>query len=587
MSAEVPKLHDRTVGRVGNLSRVVLPLAVAIGFPAYLLSTNRLIPFANDFHCDPWDYFGMFYLAGQTSMLNPLSRVLSRVPEFLIGNISTALLPGIAADYGNFIVIYVGSVLALYFAVSRTFGPLPAMIAATFLGFNAILVGNLSTTLFSPSILYNVIAILFARRASDCRGLRRTLELIFCGIALGFSIHGHVYTVFCAFAIPLYALKTDDWRGPQLFIQLVGVGTAVALGFILATLILGGINDFIFGGRFLFFLDQFESISKINTVDYQIADWFVRACRGAIFVIAIALPVTQIAMLARKGAPDRVELRIWQVNLVTLIIAAALILDDRLGGFFMQYDYYYVLLLPHIAVSLAALYAEKPSSMASFAFLVGAYVFISALAVLPTIEQIAEVFASPDNGFFSLGIVGLITSVIATAAFVHKPWPSGLALAVALILVGCLGFAMRPQRMGRLVWQQGTRDTATYGADNYVRIRKAMQFLAAHRFPSRPTFWVSIDDGYWETIAPARSYNYCLVEMHLPRLDTRSAEFRRDFHSGHEIVLIQREAQVVDLANAALQPLGLRVVEEDRRQVAYAGVSYFVVIGKLEAWHGT
>ena len=53
----------------------------------------------------------------------------------------------------------------------------------------------------------------------------------------------------------------------------------------------------------------------------------------------------------------------------------------------MQYDYYYVLLLPHIAVSLAALYAEKPSSMASFAFLVGAYVFISALAVLPTIEQ--------------------------------------------------------------------------------------------------------------------------------------------------------------------------------------------------------
>ena len=176
MSAEVPKLHDRTVGRVGNLSRVVLPLAVAIGFPAYLLSTNRLIPFANDFHCDPWDYFGMFYLAGQTSMLNPLSRVLSRVPEFLIGNISTALLPGIAADYGNFIVIYVGSVLALYFAVSRTFGPLPAMIAATFLGTNAILVGNLSTTLFSPSILYNVIAILFARRASDCRGLRRTLN---------------------------------------------------------------------------------------------------------------------------------------------------------------------------------------------------------------------------------------------------------------------------------------------------------------------------------------------------------------------------------------------------------------------------
>ena len=201
-----------------------------------------------------------------------------------------------------------------------------------------------------------------------------------------------------------------------------------------------------------------KSISKINTVDYQIADWFVRACRGAIFVIAIALPVTQIAMLAEKGAPDRVELRIWQVNLVTLIIAAALILDDRLGGFFMQYDYYYVLLLPHIAVSLAALYAEKPSSMASFAFLVGAYVFISALAVLPTIEQIAEVFASPDNGFFSLGIVGLITSVIATAAFVHKPWPSGLALAVALILVGCLG-----SPCGRSVWgvSSGSRAPAT------------------------------------------------------------------------------------------------------------------------------
>ena len=42
---------------------------------------------------------------------------------------------------------------------------------------------------------------------------------------------------------------------------------------------------------------------------------------------------------------------------VTLVIAAALLADNMLGAYFLEYDYYYVMLLPHIAISIASLFA--------------------------------------------------------------------------------------------------------------------------------------------------------------------------------------------------------------------------------------
>jgi hypothetical protein len=54
------------------------PLVLAITYPSFFLFTNHLILFANDFHCDPWDYIGLFYLVDHPQVLNPETSIPSR-----------------------------------------------------------------------------------------------------------------------------------------------------------------------------------------------------------------------------------------------------------------------------------------------------------------------------------------------------------------------------------------------------------------------------------------------------------------------------------------------------------------------------
>src|SRR5262249_11180310 len=203
--------------------RIVAPLVVAIGFPSLVLLTNPSIPFANDFHCDPWHYFGMFYLIDHQQVFNPASRMLSRIPEVWLGRLATDLAPGAIADYVNFIILYAGTNLALYFAVLRLYDGLRALIATAFFASSAIFIGSIAVTYTGPSVLYNVLGIWLAAEAQRNDGLKRTLALLAMGLLLGVSVHGHAYAVECAFAIPLYAVRPQKLTLPRLFLLLVEI----------------------------------------------------------------------------------------------------------------------------------------------------------------------------------------------------------------------------------------------------------------------------------------------------------------------------------------------------------------------------
>ena len=157
------------------------------------------------------------------------------------------------------------------------------------------------------------------------------------------------------------------------------------------------------------------------------------------------------------------------------------------------------------------------------------------------------------------------------------------SLAVALALIGCWGFAARPQRMGRLAWEDAARAQKRYGVDSFTRIRAAMQFLSSHHYKEPPVFWVSIDNGLEETIGIARSFDYCVIQMKLPTLDMSEGIFERDFRVGNTIVLVHPNPDLVELANASLKAHGLVVEAGDRTTVTYKGVSYSVVLGTLKA----
>src|SRR5947209_13264067 len=121
--------------------KIVVPAAIAVVFPAFVLLTNSRIPFANDFHCDPWHYFGFFFILDQQNTVDAASRMLSRIPEVWLGRLATGLAPGVVADYLNFVILYSGTNLALYFAALRFFDGPRALIATAFLAFNTIFIG--------------------------------------------------------------------------------------------------------------------------------------------------------------------------------------------------------------------------------------------------------------------------------------------------------------------------------------------------------------------------------------------------------------------------------------------------------------
>ena len=562
----------------GVFSYLIIPILVATVFPAFVLLTNQRIPFANNFHCDPWNYFGLFYLAGEPSVLNAPSREVSRVPEYLFGAIWTRVVPGVAADYANYLLFYVGSTLAAYFACLRLLGPVPAVIAVSFFGLNALVIGNLSTTLFAPSIFYSALAIWLASEARLADLYRRAIALMLCGTTLAFLIHGHLYTVFCAFAIPLYSFRLHNVAVRVLLVELIKSAVVIAAGFVAGTILIGAINLFAFGGPFLFFIPQIMAVSKINLAGYQIAGWFFEACRGAVISLALAVPALQIGALVKNGGLTETDFRIWSISLATLMIATALLLDNWKGGFFLQYDYYYVLLLPHVAISIATLYVQWTAARMTIVVLLAVYVAGLAFSILPTIEQISGAFLSPDNGFFSLGIAALIVVAISVGLFIRPRRYGGIALASVLILVDCLGFAVRPQRMGRQVWETKTRNLPEAGAADYARVRQAMNFLASYRLPSRPVFWVSIDEDHDETIALPRSFGYCVVEMNFPKLETAAV----DFQVGRYMVIADGDASLADQANTVLAARKLRFTEIERKKIEGGRLFYYVALGRLE-----
>jgi hypothetical protein len=401
---------------------------------------------------------------------------------------------------------------------------------------------------------------------------------------LALSVHGHAYAVECAFAIPLYAISPQRTTPMALVRQLVEIGLKVATGIVLGTIVIGAINCWFFGGKFLFFAYQFEVIANMNTGDYRIGDWFFKACRGAVILFALAIPLLRLAGLRRRSvALERVYYQTWIVNIVTLVIAAALLVDNLFGAYFLEYDYYYVMLLPHIAISAASLFANKQLAARRLGALAAVYVVIACLSALPSIDAIGRIIASPDNGYFSLGVAVAVLLAAAIAIFTTRDRISRVAIALTLVLLGCWGFTVRPQRMGRLVWEDGSRGMPAYSAAGYSRVREAMAFLTAYHFKARPVFWVTIEDGVAETIAMPRSFDYCVLEMKLPKLEMTEGSFARDFKAGNEIVLAHRDSTLLERANAELRSHGLAVDEHARKFISAAGLSYWVVIGTLRA----
>ncbi len=551
------------------IENLLLPIALAGAIALFLVLTNKNIPFANGGNCDPWRYFGHFFIGDQLAMLGP-TRAGARLPTILIGYLSTQLFKGVLADYVNFFVLFVSATVAVYLAAKRLFGLLPALVAAIFFATDPLVIGNYSVTYTSPAFTYTMIAIAFAIFAATLApGGKQTAAVVAAGFFWGTAIHAHLYSLSYNFVIVLYVL---DWslRPIRDVAREIAVKWGLLLaGTVIATLTFCLINALFFHGTFWFFLKQYQDAFTALVGPFEKANWYLTGGRGAVLVAGTAAAAAGFWLLRRGTAEGRKELLTALVPFATLELAQ--IAYTFLGGITLEYDYYFVWLIGPLALLIASLAARVTLRGATAIVAVGVYLIASLAADFGRLDTAWQGFTAFPP---SLAVAILL---VAVAAWFPR-YPKATILAAFLILT-LMNATIRPEKIGIAAWEGNNGDV-------YRRLRPGLEFISGFRFTTRPKFWLNIDGPMWETIAYPRSYdNACLVDTALPNfLRPGDSGYNRDsenFAAGDNFVMVPSDAKALSEAVANLKARGLNFQEMGRKSISYQGLAYIIVVGRL------
>ena len=542
---------------------------LAVVIAAFLLLTNASIPFANGGSCDPWHYFGQYFLAAQPSATLPI-RDLARVPEFLIGYLLERAVHGIAVQYLNFLIFFVSAATAIYFAVKRLFGFVPATVALIFFAAQPLVIGNYSLTYTEASVSYSALAIAFAIFSSaEVRG-RRIAYVILSGFFWASAIHAHLESLTVNFIVPLYCI---NWRNASVASQLRDIaekGVALLAGGLCATAVFGAINVALFHGQFFFFIKQFQAIFTIQIKSYEKPDWYLHSGRGALILLGLVVTAVQGRYVWRRGTVNAETAAILAAIVPFFVMMTAqLVYTFFFDGLSLEYDYWFVWIIAPLAIALGSLISRVSLPMEKAGPLLTVYCAASLVGTLgrgsegwPFVVAAAVPFAVV---LLLLGALGFINS---------RP---AMALCIVLLCLAAIGATVRPEKYGLYAWTgQNQRDT-------YERVDQGMEYLAGLHLPKVPKFWTIGYGDSWETIAYARSYNYCLFQYLLPELlhagDENFIADNDNFLPGDYLVLAARNDAQLGIALTKLKQQGRTFERLGSQDISYKQLSYVIVVG--------
>lgn len=552
------------------LERIYAPLCLSVGIATFFVLTNQNIPFANGGNCDPWYYFGHFFIADQFHVISG-TRVMSRLPAVLVGYISSLLFKGVGADYANFLILLVASTAAVYDAARRLFGGRPALITAIFFATQPLNVGNFSVTYTAPAVTFSAIAVDLAVIAATAK--QRTGQiaaLLGAGFFWGSAIHAHLYSLSYNFIVGVYCL--DWWCRPlsNFVRKTVQQWLLLLLGALAATAVFGLISMVFLNGNFLFFREQFEAIFTVLVSEYYKPHWYLVGGRGALLLVGATAAAAQAVWIWKRGKDA--QTRAAMVALIPFVVLElAQFAYTVYGGITLQYDYYIVWLLVPLALVIASIATRAEKNPIFISCVVGVYLACSLAANFGRLDLAWQSPAGipPSIKIAIILVPALLWSVVSPVT----------ALAPILILLALMNATIRPEKIGLPVWEGGT-DRAVY-----ARLRAGMAYISSFRFASRPKFWLDAQGQRWETVALARGYDYCLVDTRLPQFlptnDPTYNPYADQFSAGDYLVLAPRNADELAKALARLQARHLAFSEMGRSNIDYRGVDYLLVVGQL------
>lgn len=558
------------------IREIFIAFLILTVFAFFLFRTKGLIPFDNDGHCDPWTYYGYFFLGDQHATIGP-TRVDFRLPTIFLGFFLGKFFHTSVFDYLNFLILYIVSSIGVYLSARLLFKREAALIGMTFFATSGIVIGTLSTTYTGPSILYSILAISFAIASSVMPTYRFALLMI-SGAFWGTAIHAHLYSLTYNFILPLYAVQYFrlNIKSPLTILKdLVMILVFMIVGIILATAFWGALNVLFLHGPFLFFIGQFKLAFNILISAYHIPDWFINREIGAWLLLGVGLSTGIIFWLSRHRWSPNIHSQFYTALVPIVILEVAQLTYNMMGGVTLQYDYYYIWFLTPLAILLAAV-VQTSTTNPNLALIFS--VFFAFACILSTLHT--HIVLQPTSTYPAL-LFALLGGLVALTFTINSK--GNFTLPIFLSLLVLMGSVIRPERMGINVWSL----PKVNGAVTYDRIHSGIQFLANFHFPKRPKFWISVDSKYqmWETIAYPRMYMYCPVDSLLPKFVPKASPDWSDsmaFEANDFLVMVApNEAQNTEAKANMLHTFNLKVKELQRSWISKNGVSYLITINFL------
>ena len=332
--------------------------------PALLLIFPAL-PFANDGHCDPWYVYGLYFNLPEQVRWEPAARQVGRLTGVLPGYLLTHVLPAVASDYAIFLLFFSLAVFFLYKTAALLFSRQRAAFVAIFFATSPIVVGNYAVTFNGPAVTYEVLALYCATRAISSAGARQSFGWMFLsGIAWGAGLHAHLAVLaFSGFIYLFFALSilSEAHRTMGSRIGRVAAGAAATLCGLVAVTATTSIFAAVAWGTQYWSIIINQVLIAPATLDHVVqfwqVDWYYNSPKIGMFLLGLGAAAIGIVThgrdtTARNAAkPERGRLAIAISFALTM---GLLIVNDSLHGVFLQYDYYYVLLWPFLALTIFA-----------------------------------------------------------------------------------------------------------------------------------------------------------------------------------------------------------------------------------------
>jgi hypothetical protein len=503
-------------------------------------------------HFDAWYYFGMsvnFPRYQHLELVYPGERLTWILPARLF----VALLTPVYGWMAFHLVIFVASLFALYTLIRRVAGPQAALVTATMMGVHSMFIGaNGWSNYDSGSMLYLILtlAVLGAAGAAS----RPRPYLVLAGFLWGCTCYTNLFwwTLTPGCALFYWGAAADNpLRTPDGKFDLRRCLPAIlpfAAGLAVITMTMTILFHSIYGMEMRsFYHEQLSMVqwgTKLKTGQELSGDSSLRWMSTAGWVVfPILAAIAALIALVRHFLGHRLSRFALGTVLCYLYAFAVMVIFTFKAVQVLRYDYYADILVPLVFLLFGVLIYPLASTLSSrTVWWIVAAVVVIALAPMYQNDIYRPGHGNPVWWHYLAGVVAVAAAMLTRS----KPLWIGSAIGIAIAMFGLVPQFTSEWMLYNYNGLAGTR-----------RIADAMQYVDALTPTNmQAVFWFNDHDEQLFPYTPEFRSLMCTFISHwnsmrdYPKVDKK-------FKAGDRLVILTKDKNVFDTANAAMTAAGM------------------------------